>query len=286
MCVTIKPLLYEERISAMIFEKIQLAPTEATLTALCFPKMFDKMHVPPRRAIIVCPGGGYGFCSDREADPIAASFLASGFATFVLHYSVKENAANYQPIKEVALAVKYVREHAEEYNVDPAYVFTCGFSAGGHLAASAGVLWNDPAVREVLGDAPSGINRPTGMILSYPVITAGEWAHRGSIANLCGVKEYTKEQGDRFSLELHVDETTSPAFIWHTFSDNCVPVQNSLLMAEAMTKANVPFELHIFPEGQHGLSLCNELVGTPAPHNACWIELAARWAQELVAPKE
>ena len=270
----------------MIHGTIQLTNTDATLTALCFPPMFDKMKITKRRAIIVCPGGGYGFCSDREAEPIATSFLAAGFATFVLRYSVKENAANYQPIKEVALAVKYVREHAENYNVDPAYVFTCGFSAGGHLAASAGVLWNDPVVREALGDAPSGINRPTGMILAYPVITAGEWAHKGTIANLCGTKEYTKEQGDRFSLELHVDETTCPAFIWHTFADKCVPVQNSLLMAEAMTKAKVPFELHIFPKGQHGLSLCNELVGTPLPHNACWIELAVRWAQELTVTQE
>ena len=270
----------------MILEKIQLAPTEATLTALCYPKKLDRMKVTPRRAIIVCPGGGYGMVSAREADPIAAQFLAAGFATFILDYSINEKATNYQPLKEVALAVKYVREHAEEYNVDPAYVFTCGFSAGGHLAASAGVLWNSPVLSEVLGDAPSGISRPTGMILAYPVITAGEWAHRGSIANLCGTKEYTKEQGDRFSLELHVDETTCPAFIWHTFSDDLVPVQNSLLMADAMTKAKVPFELHIFPEGVHGLSLCNELVGTPAPHNACWIDLAIRWAQELAVAQE
>ena len=270
----------------MILEKIQLAPTEATLTALCYPPMFDKTKVSPRRAIIVCPGGGYNGLAPREADPIAVQFLAAGFATFILYYSVKENATNYQPLKEVALAVKYVREHAEEYNVDPAYVFTCGFSAGGHLAASAGVLWNSPVLDEVLGDAPKGINRPTGMILSYPVITAGKWAHKGSIANLCGTKEFTKEEGDRFSLELHVDETTCPAFIWHTFADNGVPVQNALLMADAMTKARVPFELHIFPEGRHGLSTCTELVGTPLPHNECWMELAIRWVKDLTVTQE
>ena len=270
----------------MILEKIQLAPTKATLTALCYPPMFDKTKVSPRRAIIVCPGGGYNGLAPREADPIAVQFLAAGFATFILYYSVKENATNYQPLKEVALAVKYVREHAEEYNVNPAYVFTCGFSAGGHLAASAGVLWNSPVLDEVLGDAPKGINRPTGMILSYPVITAGKWAHKGSIANLCGTKEFTKEEGDRFSLELHVDETTCPAFIWHTFADNGVPVQNALLMADAMTKARVPFELHIFPEGRHGLSTCTELVGTPLPHNECWMELAIRWVKDLTVAQE
>ena len=270
----------------MILEKVQLAPTEATLTALCYPPLFDSMKITPRRAVIICPGGGYGFCSDREAEPIATSFLAAGLATFVLRYSVKENAANYQPIKEVALAVKYVREHAEKYNVDPTYVFTCGSSAGGHLAASAGVLWNSPVLDEVLGDAPNGINRPTGMILCYPVITAGKWTNKSTIANLCGTREFTKEEGDRFSLELHVDETTCPAFIWHTFADSTVPVHNSLLMADAMAKAKVPFELHIFPEGRHGLSTCTELVGTPLPHNECWMELAIRWAKELTVAQE
>ena len=264
----------------MIYETITLAHNGATLIPICITNTAE-LRQTPRRAVIVCPGGGYGALSDREAEPIAAQFLAAGFATFILRYSVGEGAKDFAPLKQVALAVKYVRENAEKYNVDPAYVFTCGFSAGGHLAASAGVLWDHPEAKAVLGDAPEGINRPTGMILCYPVISAGEWAHKGSIYKLCGSKEATQAEMDRFSLEFHVNETTPPAFIWHTFNDTCVPVQNSLLMANALTAHKVPFELHVFPDGPHGLALCNEQTRMLNPHCECWVELAIKWAKAL-----
>lgn len=271
----------------MNYDPITLAPTEATLTPICpFPLPYPKAK--PRRAVIVCPGGGYSMLSDREAEPIATQFLAAGFATFILRYSVGEKAKDYTPLKEAALAIRYVREHAEEYHVDPDYVFIGGFSAGGHLAGSAGVLWNDPALADLMKDAPEGINRPTGMILCYPVITAGEWGHKGSFRRLCGNKEASQAEMDRFSLELHVNETTPPAFIWHTFNDQIVPVQNTLLMASAMSAAKVPYELHLFPSGPHGLALCNEQTAQGGekmlnPHCECWVDLAIKWAKELQA---
>ena len=237
--------------------------------------------------IVICPGGGYHWLSEREAEPIAAAFLGRGFATFILRYTVhtkeQEGAADYKPLKQVALAIRHIRENAAQYNVDPDYIFTCGFSAGGHLAASAGVLWEHPALDDLLADAPKGIARPTGMILSYPVISAGEYAHRGSFLNLCGSKEATQEQMDAFSLEKYVSATTPPAFIWHTFADNLVPVENSLLLARAMADAKVPFELHIFPAGIHGLALANEQTasGSPEanvhPNCAVWVDLATTW---------
>ena len=270
----------------MIYETIKLGDfEEATLIPLCISNTAE-LNQTPRRAVIVCPGGGYRFLSDREAEPIALQFLAAGFATFILRYGVQENAANYRPLKQVALAVRYVREHAGDYNVDPAYVFTCGFSAGGHLAASAGVLWDSPVLDGLLEGAPCDIARPTGMILSYPVINTGKWTHAGSAHNLCGTTEPTDEQRAAFSLEKHVKPTTSPAFIWHTYDDGIVPVQNSLLLAEALTAAGVPFEMHIFPHGPHGLALANEQTakGTPAQINPAadkWVALAIRWARDL-----
>jgi acetyl esterase/lipase len=242
--------------------------------------------------VIVCPGGGYTILSPREDEVVAAQYLAAGFATFILHYSVKENAKNFQPLKEAALAIKYVRENAAHYNVDPDYVFIAGFSAGGHLAASAGVLWDHPAVAEVLGTEDTRVARPTGMILSYPVITTGEYTHVHSAQRLCGkfdkdpIVTYTREEADQFSLELHVKENTPPTFLWHTAADQAVPVENSLLFASALSRAKVPFELHIFPEGRHGLSLCNDQTASGSeknlvPHNECWIDLATRWAREL-----
>ena len=275
----------------MLIEQVTLHPFEATLTSLCFTNSKD-LKLSPRRAVIVCPGGGYSGLSDREDEVVAAQYLAAGFATFILHYSVKENAKDFQPLKEAALAIKHVRENAQHYSVDPNYIFISGFSAGGHLAASAGVFWDHPAVKEVLGCEDTGIARPTGMILSYPVITTGEYTHVHSTQRLCGkfnkepILTYTREEADRFSMELHVKENTPPAFLWHTAADQAVPVENSLLFAAALSRAKVPFELHIFPEGKHGLSLCNDITASGqdsfvVPHNACWIELACKWAREL-----
>ncbi len=243
-----------------------------------------ELKMPIRPAMVVCPGGGYSMLSERESEPIVKAFLAHGFNVFLLRYTVKEGAANYAPLIQAALAIKHVRENAVAYNIDPARVFIVGFSAGGHLAASTGILWNIPEVRAAMGDAPEGINKPTGTILSYPVITGYEFAHRGSIDNLCGKKGNTEEEIRPFSLEYHVDATTSPAFIWHTFNDKVVPIQNALLLANAMTAAGVPFELHIFPDGPHGLSLCNEETWCHNPDllkpaYAGWVDMAVAWTR-------
>lgn len=265
----------------MIREVIKLSPfEEATLTPICVSNT-PELRQTPRRAIIVCPGGAYSGLAPHEADPVAHRFLAAGFATFVLRYGVGKGATDFAPLFQVALAIKHIREHAADYNVDPDYIFTLGFSAGGHLAGSAGVLWNIPEVKAVLGDAPEGINRPTGMILCYPVITAGEFANRGSFHNLCGSKEATQAEMDRYSLELHVDGTTPPAFLWHTWNDNGVPVQNSMLMAEALTRAGVPVEMHIFPDGRHGLGLCEDSKSAGAAHSKSWVDLAIAWARDF-----
>ncbi len=262
---------------------------EVSLTSYC-PDMTAELKLPPRRTVIVFPGGGYHFLSDREAEPIVFQFMAAGFNVFLLRYSVHPRVLGWNPLTEASRAVKYVREHAAEYNTDPDHIFVCGFSAGGHLAASAGTLWNIPEVREALGidgeKVPEGINRPTGTILSYPVITAGPFAHKGSFKNLSGHDELTDEDIEKYSLELHVDSSTSPAFMWHTFTDKTVPVQNSLLYASALAAAGVPFELHIYPEGHHGLALCNEFTMSAnqaniVPHAEGWIGLAIKWVRDF-----
>ena len=270
----------------MISETITLPPFEgATLQAICINGLVQT----PRRAIIVCPGGGYKDVSTREAEPVAAQFLAAGFATFILRYTVGEGARDYAPLKQIALAIRYVRENAEKYNVDPNHVYTLGFSAGGHLAASSGVLWNSPVLDEIAAGAPRDIVRPTGMLLCYPVISGLVPTHLGSFRRLLDKEEFTSEEVRPFSLECHVNETTPPAFLWHTFNDATVPVQNSLVFAMAMREANVPFEMHIFPKGKHGLSLCNEQTCTThgseliEPHCECWVELAVRWLRDMFA---
>ena len=271
----------------MICRTVTLAPFEdATITAICTDNT-KELKQSPRRAVIIFPGGGYSMTSDREAEPVAAQFLAAGFATFILRYSVGKRAKDLIPLKEAALGVAYVRQHAAEFNVDPNYVFVCGFSAGGHAAGALGVYWNHPAVREILGkDTPTELARPTGMILCYPVITGGIRTHGHSLQRWCGAEEPTDEQRDAFSLEKHVDAATPPTFLWHTFSDGTVPVQNSLMMAAALRDANVPFELHIYPAGHHGLSLANEQTCSGnadyiVPHVQSWMPLAIRWATDF-----
>ena len=156
-----------------------------------------ELNIATRRAIIVCPGGGYEFLSERENEPIALQYFAAGLNVFILRYSVQEKALNDAPLIESALMVKHIREHAEEYHIDPAYVFITGFSAGGHCAAMCATLWNDPAVREALGidrgEAPEGVNRPTASVLCYPVIVADdELTHLGTRNNFCGTEEPTE----------------------------------------------------------------------------------------------
>ena len=268
----------------MLHKTFELSPKYpgATLTTYVSSDT-PELKMPPRRAMLVIPGGGYRFVSDREAEPIVKMFFAAGFNVFLLKYSVGPEAVNYAPLIEASLAIKHIRESADEYNIDPNYVFVCGFSAGGHLAASTGTLWNIPEVKAELGDSPEGINKPTGMILCYPVIY---YSHKGSFHNLCGTTEPTEEQIERFSLERHVTPETPPAFLWHTFSDKTVPVQNSLIFAQKLQECGVPFEMHIFPAGTHGLSLASEETWSQkpdmiVPHVQCWIDLAIKWAKEL-----
>ena len=237
----------------------------------------------PLPTIVVCPGGGYSMvCEDYEGTDVAKEYYDRGFNALVLNYYTGEKIKNLEPTIQVALAVKYVREHASEFNADPEKVLTCGFSAGGHLAGSAGILWNIPEVKEALGDAPEGINRPNGMILCYPVVTAGEFAHRGSFANLTGNSEYGEAEINKFSLERNVDSTTPPLFIWHTVTDGCVPVQNSVLLVNAYLENNRPFEAHIYPKGPHGMGLCRpdspkQYPEAHDPHVGTWVSLATEW---------
>lgn len=234
-----------------------------------------------RPAVIVVPGGAYFFTSDREADPIALKFLAEGYHVFVLRYSVMPDRYP-TSLLQLAGLIAHIRQNAAAYHVRPDAIAVCGFSAGGHLSASSGILWNEPVIAETLG-IENRMARPDAMILSYPVITSGEFAHRYSFECLLG-ENYTDEAlRGSVSLENRVDDTTPPAFLWHTFADELVPLENSLLLAGALRRAGVPFELHVFPEGIHGLSLANELTqtdGNPAqivPGAQQWMDLCLNW---------
>lgn len=271
----------------MIYKTISLYPERPhiTLTAYISEKSPELRNFK-KKAVLVLPGGGYHITSDREAEPIAKAFFAAGMNAFVLRYSVKEEAVGYAPLLDTATAIKYIRDNADEWNIDKDKIIVCGFSAGGHLAASIGTLWKLDIISKTLGCKNSYI-KPNGMILGYPVITSGEKGHKGSILKLADAdnKTPTQQELDKFSIEKHVDSDTCPAFVWHTSEDN-LPVENSLYMCEALAANKIPFELHIFPYGKHGISLATEEVAPEdemiIPYVARWINMAIQWINEAL----
>ncbi len=243
---------------------------------------YDNVEIKKRPAIIICPGGGYEYCSVREAEPVAVRFAAYGISAFVLRYSCVGKMFP-TDLLEAAAAMAYVRENAELFCIDPEKIIICGFSAGGHLAASLAVHWNKPFVCEVFDRSPE-IFRPDGAVLCYPVITSGEKRHDGSIVNIVG-SEYPAGLMELVSLEKQVSPDTPPTFIWHTADDGCVPVENTLLFASALAENKVPFACHIFEKGVHGLALCDDSTagyeGHMNPDCARWFGMAVDWIKSL-----
>jgi acetyl esterase/lipase len=234
-----------------------------------------------RGAVVICPGGGYGYVSEREGEPVARQFSAAGFQAFVLNYSVSPHR-HPQPLLDISRAMCLIREQAGPWKVDPMKIAVCGFSAGGHLAASLGVHWNKPYIQNTPGIV-TGMNQPNALILSYPVISSGEFGHRGSFENLLG-DQANEEVLAEMSLERQVNSQTPPAFIWHTFNDGGVPVENSMLFANALRRNVIPFELHIYPDGPHGLSLATKETDCGHgvyPHVASWMKLCMEWLEGL-----
>lgn len=222
--------------------------------------------------IIICPGGGYNFLSPRESEPVADEFCAAGWQAFVLRYSVGEGLGK-KPLMELGRAVREVRVHADALGLQGKPVIVCGFSAGGHLAASLGVHWNDSTI---FGSGT--MHKPDGLILCYPVITAGDYKHKESIEALVG-----KSDSSYFSLEHFISKHTPPTFLWHTMRDETVPVQNTILFAQGLAAYGIPAEVHLYPYGVHGLSLATDAVAEPEKgrltdfHVAGWFEQCIAW---------
>ena len=254
---------------------------KATLNLLILPHQEGITMNPDRPMVIVVPGGAYAYCSDREAEAVAVKFLAEGIHAAVLRFSVAPNRFPAAAL-ELAWSLQYCRAHAAEWHVRPDAISVCGFSAGGHLAGTLGTLWQEPVFQHVLGDGPSW--RPDSQILCYPVLTLGEFTHEGSRENLLGAPEDPDNQLEKveaLSLETRVSASTPPTFLWHTAEDGAVPVENSLMYAAACRRNGVPFELHIFEQGGHGLSTCQEITANQekeiVPDNTLWVPLAIQF---------
>ena len=241
------------------------------------PYNMPEMHQEniKRPCILICPGGAYAMCSQRESEPVALHYLTAGFNVFVLHYSPCPQRDPRQRL-EVAAALELLYAHAEDWHCDTSRIVLLGFSAGGHLAAYYCNTYDAPAIRQIFPDS-----KPVrATILGYPVITADPaWTHQPSIEHLLGYYPTDEAGLAAVSCDRLVRPDTPPAFLWHTSTDGSVPVMNSLLYAEALTRRHIPFEMHVYPCGGHGLATADEHTCSEAELYGC-TGRAHRWLTE------
>jgi acetyl esterase/lipase len=239
----------------------------------------------PRDAILVIPGGGYSGVSVREGQYTALAFLAKGYNTFVLTYSVGDDAVFPGQLLDAAWAMKYIKENAEKYHVNPNRIFALGYSAGGHLLGT--LLTLHGLAEEKLGLKKDYI-KPTGGIFCYPVITAYGPTHTRSFSNLLKkpFEAMTEEEREMLSIEKNINENTPPAFIWHTAGDKGVPIFGSLKLCGAYYAAGVAVEMHVFPYGPHGIALGTEYTSNAnpdmiQPRATIWVDEAIKWMEGI-----
>ena len=297
----------------MLYKTLNLYPQrdDVTLTTYVVEHSKEFLGNRKRPAILVCPGGGYMVCSETEGEPVALSFNRMGYHAFVLHYSVysepdpnfqppdsdaqtppifngpppvlepKEHCIFPNPMLDIQAAMECIRENADEWGVDPEQIVLCGFSAGAHNVGIYSTYWNK-----------KNMPRPVGTILGYPLGDIRDNFYPGMSEldvlqnkNFCvamlGTPEPTEEHMDAVSIVKQIDENTPPMFIWNTAEDEMVMPVNSLHIAEALAKHHVPYELHTFERGPHGLSTADAVsaIGRVQirPEIAAWTEMAQRW---------
>ena len=229
-----------------------------------------------RPTVIVCAGGGYQYRCDREAEPIALAYAARGFTTFVLNYSVKEEAHDFAPYKELNWAIGYVRDHAEELMVDENAIATCGFSAGGHLALAGGLVCE---------------NKPNYMILGYPAVFAVPDAVIKQIGErMFGLANPSEEDIKKIRLIDYINENSPAAFIFGTAQDQFVQ-DGPLQLALEYNKHKLPYEIHIYGHGPHGMALGTVASADGSSRNVneryeTWVDLSVKWLMAMMGTIE
>lgn len=301
----------------MICEKYYLhqGREDVSLTTYVLEDSPEMMAGKKRGAVLVCPGGAYLNCSDREGEPVAMAFAAMGYHAFVLRYSVyfegrpgfdlagvqqvRPHSVFPHPMQDIGRAMLFIRERAEEWQVDMDKVAVCGFSAGAHNCAMYSVYWDKPLVAGALG-VDAVLLKPAACILGYTlsdyIFMKGKAAgdamaqamFRASNMAFLGSAEGDEALLQAVSPARLVDKSTPPMFLWATSADNLVPVQHTTLLATALAEQGIPFELHVYEEGGHGLSVAtaasagamSEIDGDAAG----WVGLCAAWLNKRMLP--
>ncbi len=248
--------------------------------------VINDTRLAKRDGILLIPGGGYEYvCMDGEGEKTALAYLARGINVYMLDYRCGETDVFPMHLEYAARAMKWIKDNADKHNTDKERVFVSGFSAGGHLAETLTTKY--AFIEEKLG-LNKDEAKPKGAVLCYPVITAIGPCHQGSFVNLLGkpFDEITDEEKIFHSAENHVNSDTPPAFIWHTSEDGAVPVHSSLKLALAYANAGVPFALHVYPYGPHGIALATEYSNLEGPERVqplaeSWLEESIEWMKTV-----
>ena len=224
-----------------------------------------------RPAVLVCPGGGYVYCSPREGEPVALAYASKGIHAFVLRYSTKFNAAGFKPLQEVSWAIGYIREHAQEWNIDLEKIAVCGFSAGGHLALSSGLLAE---------------NKPNAMILGYPAVQIPNLPGADYLLKvLTGKQTVTDQDSKDLSLVDKITKEAPPVFLVATAEDYLTSF-GALPVVNRYSQLGLPYEAHIFQHGPHGYSTAdvaaaNGSEGLVNDSVAHWLQLSVDWMMRI-----
>lgn len=249
---------------------------EATLEGFLLTDALLYGQSRKRPAIVVCPGGGYAYCCPREGEPVALSYANAGFHAFVLRYSVGWDAADFAPLTELSWAIGLLREKSEEWNIDPEKIAVCGFSAGGHLALSSGVM---------------GENKPNAMILGYPAVSTPNVPQMNFMLKLLvGKTDVTDADAERFDLVPKITKSAPPVFLAATAED-ALTQYGALPVAKAYSDLGLPYELHIFQYGGHGYSLATPAAADGSSRKldeafAQWQPLSVIWLNRIFGKPE
>jgi acetyl esterase/lipase len=287
---------------------------DVTLTTYLLADSPEMLNGKKRPGVLICPGGAYLGCSDREAEPVALRFAAMGYHAFVLRYStyfsgqfgeppavedmpVNPKSVHPAPVRDIGKAFLTIREHADEWLLDMKKIALCGFSAGGHNCAMYSVYWNKPLITDHFGK-DAALFKPAAALIGYSLTdyhltirqtynpVESKIRQAAAIA-LLGTVEPDDALLTEVSPTHHVTAETPPTFIWATAADTLVPVEHSTRMATSLAKAGVPFEVHIFEEGMHGLSLADQATANSQiqidKDAAKWMPLAEAWLKKRFA---